>query len=231
MVWQFLSGAYRSGEYGGRTSALDDTERASLLRTLTHVAAAFASAPQGWVDRMSRESLQSVIGGPEAAGKVLRQLADKAGILVPTGDPAHAEQDYMFLHRTIAEYLVARFLRDLPPDQRMAEVEKHQWFDPDWAEVIPLLAGLLAARREQGPDAQALIAHFLTQRRDPLYYAFRTALRILAEYPALADTLTSAQNRAIHDRIARLFRSNASYLLLTRVLGSGGTLTTPCGRP
>ena len=108
-------------------------------------------------------------------------------MLVPVGNPSVREQVYIFLHRTIAEYLVARQLSEQPLPRRMAVVRAHQWFDPDWAEVIPMLGGLLSAApgekhadNQPGAAAQSLVSYFLSQEHDPLHRAFFTALRIVA---------------------------------------------------
>jgi hypothetical protein len=133
---------------------------------------------------MPHSELAAAIGGtgtgdPEpgaSPAEVLLRRCEQAGVLVPAGNPSIGGQAYMFLHRTIAEYLTARHLAGLPPARRMQAVADHQWFEPDWAEVIPMLGGLLATCEPAG--AAALLTHFLSQWPDPLHWAFCMAIRI-----------------------------------------------------
>jgi HEAT repeat protein len=221
VVWQFLSGAHRSAEHGATAAALDQAQRQSLLRSLTRVAVTFADTPAGWVDRMSHADLLRAIGDgipePESSpSAVLGRLSTRTGVLVPTGNPAEAEQDYMFLHRSIAEYLVARHLCEMPRDERMKIVGDHMWFDPDWAEVLPLLGGLLAATRPA--EAQELALHFLNQRPDPLHYSFFTWLRVIGEMPGSREILSKELAVIVSQTIYKLLRSASTRDLLVRAL-------------
>jgi Holliday junction resolvase-like predicted endonuclease len=233
VMWQFLSGGHRAADHGAPDPALDPGRRQDLLRVLTHVAFAFADTGRGWANRMPRAGvLDAVRGAGDAftdlgmiAPQVLERI-EQAGILVPADSPANGEQDYMFLHRTIAEYLVARHLSELPAGPRMTAVRDHQWFDSDWAEVFPLLAGLLASSG-RFREAGELAAWFLGQKRDPLHYAFRTALRILGDVPDSGELLDSTQERKLHDMTARLLSSSVTR----RVLATAITATTTLPRP
>jgi HEAT repeat protein len=212
VVWQFLSGAHRGGGPSGTAEAVGEADRHALLAALTRIALAFAEASQGWVDQMPYRDLIEALHGPgdalAGAGDpppvVLDRLVTQAGVLVPAGSPATSEQDYGFLHRTIAEYLLARHLAGLPAADRMRVVTAHQWFDPDWAEVIPMLGAMLAARNL--PEARALVSHFLTARPDPFHRAFDTALRIICEAPGPDRLLTPDTGQELHSRLLRLVR-------------------------
>jgi hypothetical protein len=98
----------------------------------------------------------------------------------------------------------------------MREVTAHQWFDPDWAEVIPMLATLLAARNP--PEAQALVTHFLTARPDPFHHAFGTALRIIGDAPDPDRLLSGAASRELLRALPRLLRSTHTRGRLERIL-------------
>ena len=222
VVWQFLSGAHRSADPGARAPAIRPADRQSLLRVLTRIAMTFAVTDRGWIDRMPYPEIAAAIRGAQdaaddgPASAVLNRLADEIGILVPAGNPAVREQPYLFLHRTIAEYLVARHLRDLPQPERMSIVESHQWFDPDWAEVIPMLGGLLAI--EHSSQARALVAHFLGQRPDPLHRAFHAALRVLGETPDPDQLLTSAQADELGQRTRGLLAARTTWATRERLI-------------
>lgn len=78
----------------------------------------------------------------------------------------------------VAEYLTARHLATLPRAVWLAVVELHQWFDPDWAEVISMLGERLT------PDgARALIRHLLAAEHDPFHHALFTAARVWKARP------------------------------------------------
>jgi hypothetical protein len=137
----FLTGAHRSVDDPG-APARDDVEVDALLQILAPVAYTFATRPAGWTDLMPTDSLLNAIrsAGPafaelqRAAKDVLRDLSVGTGVLVPDGDPSAGRSPrYLFLHRTVAEYLTARHLATLPQADWLAIVEQHQWFDPDWA--------------------------------------------------------------------------------------------------
>jgi copper(I)-binding protein len=225
-----------SGKRGAAhlASGSDAQEREALLGILAHVAFAFADTPRGWVDRMPHhEVLNAVRSASEAytglevsPPAVLERLAGQAGILVPAGKPADSRQEYEFLHHTFAEYLVARRLLELPGDDRMTIVAAHQWFDSDWAEVFPMLGGLL--NESPRPDeARSLAAWFLDQNPDPLHYAFRTALRVLGETPGLEALLDSTRKRSLRIKTARLLTSGATRGMLSRTLAAASTLPGP----
>ena len=127
-------------------------------------------------------------------------------MLVPAGNPSIGGQAYMFLHRTIAEYLTARHLRDLTPAKRMRQVAEHQWFDPDWAEVLPMLGALLTT--DKPAEAKALVTHFLSQWPDPQHRAFCTAIRILGEQPDPDHLLGPSQAHHFTDRAISLLEQD-----------------------
>jgi len=205
VTWRFLSGDHRSTDPGSRAASSPPTERETLLPILADLALAFADTPSGWVDRMPHADLAGRIARmpdllPSLGGsssQVIRTLIEDTGVLVPAGNPRLGEQSYMFLHRTFAEYLVARRMTEMSAPERTRLLNEHQWFDPAWSEVFPLLGGLLAAEPATVGQARDLVRHFLFQRRDPLYRAFSTALRILGEAPRPDDLLGPAENERI----------------------------------
>ncbi len=56
VVWQFPSGAHRSGGPGGTAEAVGEADRHALLAVLTRVAFTFAQASGGWVGQMPTTS-------------------------------------------------------------------------------------------------------------------------------------------------------------------------------
>jgi HEAT repeat protein len=224
VIWEFLSSTHRSSDRGAPNAATSPSERQELLRILARIAYAFASTPRGWVDQMPYNQLIEVIsatgeslatlGG--SASAALERLTAQAGILVPAANPAIRDQAYMFMHRTIAEYLVALYLRDLPHKKRMDIVADHQWFDPDWAEVIPMLASLLVS--SDPDDVSDMITYFLTQRPDPLHRAFFFALRIITESAGSGTILTTTQEPILTNQIHRMLARPSTHDELIRTL-------------
>ena len=215
VVWRLLSGDHRSADRGAQTSSIHPTERQNLLAILTRVAFTFASTERGWVDRMSYQELIATIssagqvladlGGSAAA--VVDMLTDQAAMLVPTANPVEQKPTYTFLHRSVAEYLVACHLRDMPYAERMRVINDHLWFDPDWANVIPMLGRLM--EDEHLEDARNLVLYLLSQSRDPLHWAFHTALRTLGESSTLPALISTRDSRRLTRRVTHLLARNS----------------------
>ena len=226
VIWQFLAGGHRSAERGASAPMTSQVERQMLMHVLTEVAITFASTDRGWIDQMPYVHLVAAIDDAKgtigdargSAVTILGQLSDQAGILVPAGNPVVRDQAYLFLHRTIAEYLVARHLGDIDPDRRILLIEEHQWFDPDWAEVIPMLGALLSRRYLS--EAQALVTYFLSQRPDPLHRAFHMALRILGESPNPDRLLTKPKAHDVSKRIRSLLDDDVARTGLLRAVAA-----------
>ena len=196
----FLTRVHRAEERPDRPELLAE-EVDALLEILAPVAFNFASLPAGWTDLMSADQLRTAIrlAGPafternRSAADILQELSIDAGILVPAGDPSAGRRpSYLFLHRTIAEYLVARHLASLPEADWLDVINQHLWFDPDWAEVIPMLGGQLDAS-----GACRLVDHLLDQADDPFHHALLTAVRVIAERPDPDELLPAGDLQAI----------------------------------
>ena len=205
----FLTGTHRSLD-DPSAPARDNVEVDALLQILAPLAFTFATQPAGWTDLMPTDSLLNAIraAGPaftelqRPAKDVLRDLSVGAGVLVPDADPSAGRSPrHLFLHRTVAEYLTARHLATLPEADWLAVVGQHQWFDPDWAEVIPMLGERLS------PDhAQALIQHLLTGEHDPFGHALLTAARAWGARPDAAHLLAPRQADELAGRLDDLLQ-------------------------
>ena len=205
----FLTRAHRSLDDPG-APALDDVQVDALLQILAPMAYTFATQPAGWTDLMPGDSLLNAIRTAgdaftelhRPAAHVLRELSVGAGVLVPEGDPSAGRSPrYLFLHRTVAEYLTARHLATLPQADWLAVVEQHRWFDPDWAEVIPMLGERLS------PDsARALIQHLLAGECDPFHWSLRTAALVWGARPDADHLLAPGQLNELAGRLDDLLR-------------------------
>jgi len=214
----FLTQAHRSAD-NPATPALDDIEVGGLLELLAPMAFTFAGQDDGWIDLMPADRLLAAIraAGPafterrRPASQVLRELSVGAGILVPVGDPsAGRSPSYLFLHRTIAEYLVARHLATLPAAHWLTIVDQHRWFDPDWAEVIPMLGEQLT------PAAAAtLIRHFLADEADPFHHSLLTALGIWGARPDADHLLPASTAAQLTEQAGQLIRHKHTRQAIT----------------
>lgn len=203
----FLTRAHRADDDPGRPE-LRPEEVDALLDILAPVAFHFATQPTGWMDLMPPGQLRDAIRltGPafaerkRPASDIVQELSIGAGILVPAGNPsAGRHPSYLCFHRTFAEYLVARHLGRLPAGDWLEVVDQHLWFDPDWAEVIPLLG----AQLDQGA-ARHLTEHLLGQADDPFHHALLTAVRVMGERPDPDQLLPAGRLRAVADAVLRL---------------------------
>ena len=209
MLRWFLTGGHRSVDDPG-APALDNLKVEDLLQILAPLAFTFATQPAGWTDLMPADSVLNAIraAGPtftergRPATEVLRDLSVGAGVLVPDGNPsAGRNARYLFLHRTVAEYLTARHLATLPEADWLAIVARHQWFDPDWVEVIPMLCERLS------PDgARALIQHLLASEPDPFHHALLTAVRVWGARPDADHLLAPRQADELAGRLDDLLQ-------------------------
>jgi hypothetical protein len=152
---------------------LDSVRVEALLEILAPLAFMFATQDEGWTDLLRGDRVLNAIRavGPPVderrlpAADILRELAVGAGVLVRDGDSSSGRAaNYLFLHRTVAEYLVARHLAGLPHADCLAIIDQHRWFDADWAEVIPMIGEQLSSEA-----AAALIALLLADDNDPLW--------------------------------------------------------------
>jgi hypothetical protein len=209
----FLTRAHRSAD-APASPPLDDIEAGTLLDLLAPIAYTFATRPEGWTDLMPASDLINVIRvvGPaftefrRQAKDVLRDLATGAGIFVPDRDPTGGRSpSYLFLHRTFAEYLVARHLAALPEQQWLAIIDRHRWFDPDWVEVLRMLGERLAPAA-----ARRLIEYLAASEADPFHHSLLLAAQIWGARPD-ADRLMSAESAdELAGRLVELVRQPAS---------------------
>ena len=229
MLRWFLTRPHRADEHPARPETAPG-EVDALLGLLTPVAYHFAATPAGWTDLMPPGPLADAIcsvdpafTSHQRAHDLIQELSVGAGILVPAGDPsAGRPASYLFLHRTFAEYLVARHLAALPEADWLEVVDQHLWFDPDWAEVIPLLGSQL------GPaGAQRLAQHLLGQAHDPFCHALLTAVRVITELPNRDHVLPSGELQALGDRVLQLIVHPATWRTTAAVLAGAGMLPRP----
>jgi HEAT repeat protein len=211
----FLTRPHRASEHWSQPERTAE-EVDGLLEILAPVAFYFATLPAGWVDLMSPVQVRQALrqAGPafnergQAASSLLRDLSVNVGILTPASNPSAGRRtDYLFLHRTFAEYLVAHHLAAQPTQVWSAVVDQHMWFDPDWSEVIPLLGAQLPADK-----ARQLVEQLMNATDDPFGHALFMGLRVLAERPDLDHRLILHEKlRDAADKVITLIGLNPSH--------------------
>ncbi|MCM4079265.1 HEAT repeat domain-containing protein [Paractinoplanes hotanensis] len=168
----------------------DDHE--AWLELIAGVAFHFANRDSGWADLMPRSELvRAVRAQPTftelgaSPDRLVEQLSVDLGLLVPEGDTAAGRRPrFLFVHRTFAEYLVARHLAGLAEDRRWAIVERHLWFDPEWLQVIAMLGGLL-----EPADVRELVERLLEVEDDAFRQAWLMTIRVVSEHSPSGDLL------------------------------------------
>lgn len=205
-----------------------------LLGVLAPVAAAFAEHPNGWVDLMSATSLRAAIRSAGSgftelglgADAVIEELSVAAGVLVPAGTQMSGrDQPYLFVHRTVQEYLTAIHVAGLPNSDLFATVQRHLWFDPDWRQPLMLLAPALAAEGR----CEEYLRQLLDLAEDPFDIGLDVATAALFELPteqarAVAALTWTAVLRLLHmETLRHPYRLGYSHRL-------SGLLRSPAGR-
>ncbi|MEU4241846.1 HEAT repeat domain-containing protein [Actinoplanes sp. NPDC026619] len=201
LLW-FLERPHRGSDRSGR-------DNVALLELIAGVAFHFAHRDTGWVDLMPRDALARAVAGQPtfqhlagSADQLIEQLSGDLGLIVPEGDWSGGRKArYLFVHRTFAEYLVARHLADLSEQRRWAVVESHLWFDPEWLQVISMLGG----RLETGP-ARRLVAQLSDVGADAFRQAWLMAMRVISEHPGSDDLLTPDARQAFQHTLAATLR-------------------------
>ncbi|WP_280493224.1 HEAT repeat domain-containing protein [Nocardia asiatica] len=200
---RFLRGEHRSGDPIPHSRLpVDPIEREhELLATLRPLAYAIAASPQGWRDRISEAELQRhLLDVPRPAGlspaQTLRAISVETGILIPDGDLRDGRNPpYMFIHRTMAEYLVAEHIA-ANPDVMDRCAQTHLHLAADWREVWLLAAGI---------EPRRTLKQLLDHDHDPLHLALRLA--------AAAVTQLSVEQKADVDDLIAVIQDRAQRLL------------------
>jgi HEAT repeat protein/DNA replication protein DnaC len=158
-----LEGSWRTSRLHKRDEGRLELKLALLARIAWH-----SAADKGyWRNQLSTAEIHAVLQQAAQEGYMLerpphlllRELSEDDGVMVRAGiaswEIGTARVPFLFLHRTLHEYLVARYLSDKPFQVWQMLLEPHLWFDHDWEEVILLMAGCL-----NDPDAllQILLA-------------------------------------------------------------------------
>jgi hypothetical protein len=213
----FLTGAHRTAD-DPAAAQLSDLQVEAQLQLLGPIAFTYATRRGGWVDLMPASDLLDAIRGAGPAStelgapavEVLTDLSARAGILVPDRDPSEGRAArYLFLHRTFAEFLVARHLAALPAADWLSVIAEHQWFDADWQTVIPMLGGRLDFR-----DARRLVTHLLMSDPDPFWQSLLTGIAVAGERPDADKILTADQLGRLAQAVSTLMHHDLGRPLI-----------------
>lgn len=222
---------YLEHPHRGQSAAPARFGTETVLEILATVAYTFAGAEGGWRDLMPKEALVRVVreSGPAfdslqvQAETFVDEVVAATGLLVPEGDVSEGrEPRYMFLHRTFAEYLTARHLVSLPEDQRHDVIAEHLWFDPDWAQVIPMTGGQLPSPAR----AQRLLRFLLSRPGDVLDQARLTAAGVLSERADRDELLTGDETQEFVRAIRAALESGITRENAVATIAAVGNLTS-----
>jgi hypothetical protein len=198
-LFKLLRNAWRTPEN------VDDTGRILLkLRLLEEIAwSSTAATSEAWQDTVTADQILQCVSNfdgtselqrtaPFSRSTILSELTEHDGLMTAAWTPAPGIDagtvPYLFLHRTLQEYLVSRRLGRLysgSDQDRLAVlqlVKSHVGSHADWSQVAPLLAGYLA---EVGQTPQPLINELWDAIRasDPFHDRLFAMCEMLLELP------------------------------------------------
>ena len=132
--------------------------------------------------------------GPEPVNDLLFELV-RCGLLVPAGFDDLGDRCWSFLHRTLLEFLAARWLARQPEEVWLAEAKKHFWYEPEWVEVLTFLAAHVK-------DATPLIQALEHEQEDIL----RSILSLKVRLAAVARRIDPVRLDMIASEVEALFK-------------------------
>ncbi len=180
---QFLRGDNRHRAADASHLPHDPVEReAMLIDVLAPLAFRLATDPGGWMDRIPSSLLRRHLAALTqstgiTASQAATMLTDETGILMRENDTRDGRDPlYLFVHRTMMEYLVAEYLAT-HPNLIETTVRVHLPLSEDWHEVWPLIAGIDHAGRYVLDSLTA----FATSGDDALHEAMTIASTIIED--------------------------------------------------
>lgn len=204
---------------GSDPFAGDPREREQrLLEVLRPLAFNFANTERGWLDQMPGRDVLRILREhrdllPEGAdpAAALNYLSVVAGVLIPAGDERlGADPPYLFVHRTVAEYLVAEHLANMSASELLAAIEQHLWFDADWSAIWPMLGALTS----QGGQLADVLSYLSERHPDPANRALMTAVWMLGDLEgALSPEVESAIDRVAGELLRLLETAASTYAI------------------
>lgn len=207
-------------------STISEERIDAKLAILKEIAWHFSTADDTWRDLLPVAELRQVTEKAARTHRlrqrggqtVLEELSERDGVLVKAGEaPPGKSVPYLFLHRTFHEYLTASYLLQQPEAVWKRHVQEHCWFEPDWEEVIVLLAGCLD---DPNPLLQMLL--------DEPYDAFHEMLLLAGRGVGVGARVCSCLADSILERLVNLLRSQIprDQLRATQVLSQFDSQST-----
>ncbi|MFJ1460883.1 NACHT domain-containing protein [Nocardia sp. N2S4-5] len=179
---QFLRGDNRRrADPDASSLPVDPIEREAFLMDVpAPLAFRLATDPNGWVDRIPSSVLRRHLSALTqttgvTASRAATMLTSDTGILVRDGDIRDGRDSmYLFLHRTMMEYLVAEYLAThtelIDPTARV-----HLHLSDDWSEVWTHTAGIDSAI----DPLMGVLTAMVTSGNDPLHAALALAASVI----------------------------------------------------
>jgi HEAT repeat protein len=135
----------------------------------------------------------------EATAELLETL-ERLGVVVAAGYDWQGYPQWSFAHRSILEFLVARYLSR--QENWLEEISRHFWFQPEWWEVLTFLAGLVE-------NADPLVER-LEQEQDDLFGSMLLLQARVVGFGRVSDAVAQsvaerAVQRYLHSGMTRGF--------------------------
>lgn len=158
---------------------------------------ALQAAQHGFFDQVpGAVAAEIVMQAPEYAqlaagvtGGVINELVRVDGVLqrpgLPTPSTGESELPVAFLHRSLCEYLAARHMAIESASVWQPVLLNKGWAEPQWQEILTMLAGCLAARDAQAGagQANAYLRELVSTEEDAFHWCLLLAGDALAECP------------------------------------------------
>ena len=139
----------------------------------------------------------------------LLEKLERVGVVVFAGYDARGDSQWSFAHRSILEFLAARYLSRQP--NWLDEISQHFWFQPEWVEVLTFLAGLV-------DNADPLVER-LEQEADDIFGSMLYLQARVVGFGRVSETVTQRVAERAVERYLRAWIPEKYTLPVLRALG------------
>jgi hypothetical protein len=174
-LYQYVMSQLLNGAWRDPPVAIDPGIVHIKLRLLEEIAWHFANLAEGWREELISDQLQEIIDNSHWGTKLLKEgdlqdsilaeLVEKDAIFESAGAAPiganYLQIPFLFLHRSLQEFLVARHMTRLHPSDRHNTILRHCWYETGWDESIAMLCGMQPQK-----DREQIISLLLSVEND-----------------------------------------------------------------